>query len=736
MAEKQFLQKKYKCRRFKRIWRIIFFCQLIIYFNHAAYSQNFSEGVSENVLLWNSNALNEDAIDQQSFFTTLESSGFKTIRRDPSDLTNHPPGPNTLLIVPHSSALSLSAKNVKAIMKSLQLGLTVITDGESSLSRAMGFQLGEPVPVADLVDHVLPELKPHWADTPRVAWIENISNREREILISDRISGYPLAITKSFGKGHCIYFAPLFDPISGKGYARFANFPYLIVNVLHRKPAFRRQGADAYFDPGYRYNLPIETLARQWRQWGIRAIHAAVWYFYNKNPYDYARLIKASHQNGILVYAWLEWPYVGRKFWDLHPEWRQKNALLQDAHLDFLYLMDFQNPLCMQAAMNDLGLLLENDWDGIDVAEFSITGVGSQALEGPARPEYFTGFSVTARAEFKKLQGFDQIELFDTTSQHYWKKDSSALNTFYRYRVDVNNGLLRQVVHDFDSLNTTRKRNWEMILTIADNSLHPEFNRLLGYDLHSTLELVKEYTMTLQVEDPYMEWTKPPERYSRLGETYHRFLGDHPFIIDINVVPVHPPDQKGYSISQPTGSEIFQLWRAAADQSSRVCFYSESTIFGHDWEILPYAMAAKAEIRKEGSELLINTPYTVTLTSVQMKGQFLLDGKPWMCYGEEGILIPRGKHRLGFRDMNDTTHIQETGIRLVSISDELLECRQEGDSLKVNYASPARCALTLSRRPAVMVLDGVVVDLPIIENEKHVVMLGPPGVHSLTLVDR
>ncbi len=103
--------------------------------------------------------------------------------------------------------------------------------------------------------------------------------------------------------------------------------------------------------------------------------------------------------------------------------------------------------------------------------------------------------------------------------------------------------------------------------------------------------------MTLQVEDPYMEWTKPPERYSRLGETYRRFLGDHPFIIDINVVPVHSPEEKGYSISQPTGSEIFQLWGAAADQSSRVCFYSESTVFSHDWEILPYAMAARADIR-------------------------------------------------------------------------------------------------------------------------------------------
>jgi len=736
MTEKKSPEKKEKCFRCTSVLRIVCLCLLIFSFNHAAHSQKLPDGIFETVLLWNLKASGEDAIDQQSFLTTLESIGFDVVRNDPGDLMKHRLGPNTLLIIPRTSARSLSGRSIEAIIKSLQLGLTLITDGESPLSQAMGLQLGEPVPVADLVDHLLPELKPHWADTPRVAWIENFSRRKGDLLISDRNNGYPLAITKRFGKGQCIYFAPPFDPISGKGYARFANFPYLIVNELHRKPAFRRQGADAYFDPGYRYNIPIETLARQWRQWGIRAIHAAVWYFYNQTPYDYTRLIKAAHQNGILIYAWLEWPYVGKKFWDLHPEWRQKNALLQDAHLDFLYLMDFQNPLCMQAAMNDLELLLENDWDGIDIAEFSITGMGSQALEGPPRPEYFTGFSPIARSEFKKLQGFDQIELFDTTSQHYWLRDTAALNAFYQYRVEVNNGLLRQVIKELDSLNRRQRRNWEMILTIADNSLHPEFDQLLGYDLHNTLELVKEYRMTLQVEDPYMEWTKPPERYSRLGETYHRFLGDHPFIIDINVVPVHSPEEKSYSISQPTGSEIFQLWGAAADQSSRVCFYSESTVFSHDWEMLPYAMAARADIRKEGSELLINTPYTVTLTSVQMKGRFLLDGKPWMCYGEEGILIPRGKHRLVFREMNDTTRIQGTGIRLVSISDELLECRQEGDSLKVKYESPARCALTLSGRPAMMVLDGALVDLPIIQNEKHVIVLGPPGVHRISLVNR
>jgi hypothetical protein len=736
ITEKPSLQNKYQYRWFEGIGRIVFFFLLVLYFNNTAYSQKFTDGEVETVLLWNSNALNEDAIDQESFFTVLESSGFKTIRRVPGDLTNHPPRSKTLLIIPHTSARLLSAKNVKAIMKSLSLGLTLITDGESGLSRAMGIQLGKPVRVADIVDHTLPELKSHWSGNQHVAWIANFPEQKMSLLVSGGEREYPLAITKRFGKGECLYFAPLFDPISGKGFARFVNLPYFIVHVMHRHPPFRRQGADAYFDPGFRFNVSIDTLAKRWRQSGIRAIHAAAWYFYNQTPYDYTRLIKAAHQNGILVYAWLEWPYVGKNFWDLHPDWRQKNALLQDAHLDFLYLMDFQNPLCMNTAMDDLSLLLENDWDGIDIAEFSMTGVGSEALKGPHHPEYFCGFTPAVRADFKKLHGFDQIELFDTTSPHYWKKDSAALNTFYRYRVDVNNSLLSQVIHTLDSLNIARKRNWEMILTIADNSLHPEFEQLLGFDIHSTLELLQKYNLTLQVEDPYTEWTRPPERYTDLGKTYRRYLGDRPFIIDINVVAVHPPDQKGYSVAQPTGSEIHQLWEKAAVQSSRVCFYSESTVFSHDWDILPFTMAARAEIRMDGRDLLINTPYTVTLTRVKMNNDFFLDGKLWMCYNEEGILIPQGKHRLSFGDRHDTTTIQVPRIRLVSISDELLRSQRNGDSLEVTYSSPARCALMLSRRASVMILDGMTVDFPIIQNEKNIVVMAPPGVHSLLFVDR
>ncbi len=47
------------------------------------------------------------------------------------------------------------------------------------------------------------------------------------------------------------------------------------------------------------------------------------------------RLIDACHRNAIQVYAWVELPHVSERFWNDHPEWREKTAIGQDAHLDW-----------------------------------------------------------------------------------------------------------------------------------------------------------------------------------------------------------------------------------------------------------------------------------------------------------------------------------------------------------------------------------------------------------------
>jgi hypothetical protein len=683
------------------------------------------------LLLWNEHAAGVDSLDQLSFESTLASIGFDPNRIPPSALSSACLDSRTLLVIPERTGASLTAHDVERIAFSFREGLNLIVDGESPLLNALGVRLGTPIRVSEITDHLRPDLQPFWSDTPAVAWLERYPKESSTIVYTDRQSGKVLGIVGRIGKGQFLCLAPLFDPRTGNGYGRFASFPNVVVDLLGCRPSLFRRGADAYFDAGYRMGVTPESLATLWQRWGIRAVHAAAWYSYNTPAYDYKALIDALHRKGILVYAWLEWPYIGKGFWDRHPAWRQKNALLRDAHLDFLYLMDLQNPECMGEALHDLKSFLALDWDGIDVAEFTLTGAGSEALAGPARPDYFAGFSEFSRKDFKNRRGFDPVELFDPGSPHFWSRDTMGLNLFYRYRVDVNREIQRTLFRELRSIEREQEKSWELILTIVDNSLHPEFDVLLGFSLKETVSLIKEFNVTLHIEDPYTEWTRPPDRYTTMGEYYRRLLGDRSFMIDINIVPMKPDRGRNFSTWQAVGAEFLHLWRYAAEQTERVCLYSESSVYPEDWKLLPFAMAARARAKEESSGWGIDAPYTVVLSGLDTRLGVLVDDRPWPACSDSEVIVPAGEHRV--RGADATNDRLDERIRLRSIGGELLSAEWQGRELVLEYRSQSRCAVEFSTAPARVLVDGAPSALSTYRAPGACVVLAPPGKHRLVV---
>ncbi len=682
------------------------------------------------VLLWNPKARGEQATDQESFRATLDSAGFPVEKLELARLAQEENdfGPFTLLVVPSASAKALSEEQTERITRTVKGGITLVTDGESPLSRALGVRLGEASAVNSLTSRVFANEEDRWADHPVVPWVAQPVVEDDSVYYSDRDLGHPLVIGGQLGQGRFLYFAPLYDPLTGGGYGRFPGLAYLLINDFHVRPMLKRRGADAYFDPGYRNNISIERLVPLWRRSGIRAVHAAAWHFYDKYSYDYARLIRVAHENGILVYAWLEWPHISEYFWNRHPEWREKTARLTDAHLDWRFLMNLQNPQCLTAALDDLKhFLLANDWDGVDVAELTFES------QGPEHPESFTPFSAQARAGFQKQSGFDPIDLFDASSPHHWAKDRAGLSAFYDYRRSENRRLLRAILGAVDEASRGRGRPWETIVTLIDVLGHPELSDQLGVDGPRTIETLNRHQATLQVEDPARDWAKPPERYKELGERYRGLRLSRPFSIDINVVPVHPAGQVGFAAAQQTGSELLRLWQVAAGQTSRVCLYSESSVSEQDWDILPYAMAEKADVRKDGSAWVIRTPYTVSLELDDRASKHWLDGKPWPCSDNGEALIPPGEHRLTLagskRTWFDTSELE---TKLLSISGELLGAQQQGRGLEVEYSSPGRCAMMFSNAFSKILIDGQPALLPMLRGDSGYVVVAPPGQHRLT----
>lgn len=704
-------------------------CMLLSVFARTCPAQSTPHPAMRAFIVWNAAASEADSLDQRALEAAAGTLGPLPDRLLPADLPLARLDSTLLLIVPHFSATCLQREETDAILSGLRNGLRLITDGQSPLSDSLHITLGSPVRVEFVRDHSERQSRVRWWTRPQVPWIRGFAREQSKKLYSEQTTGKLLGMILRVELGKVLFLAPLLEATSGKANQRFPSLPNAILRELGYRTVFARAGAEAYFDPGYRVDESQEQLAWKWREWGIRAVHVGAWYAYDDPPYDYHKLLGALHRNGILAYAWLEWPYVGKGFWDEHPQWRQKNALLKDAHLDFLYLMDLQNPECMARAMADLDSLLREDWDGVDVAEFTMTGAGGEALEGPTRPDYFAGFTDVSRAEFQRIQGFDPVELFTRRSPHYWRKDSTGLNAFYRYRADVNSTTERLLFEALHGMSVREGRNWELILTIVDNALHPEFDRLLGFDMRRTLELVRDNDVTLQIEDPYTEWVKSPERYGRLGSYYQKLLGDRPFVIDINVVPMIRDRKKVFTTIQPTGTELLQLWRAATERTQRVCFYCESSIYESDWETLPHAMASKVVVTADSKGWRVNTPYTVEMNIGG--GTWLLDGNAWPCYTSSSILLPAGDHLV--HPTTAAGGLRQPPIRLVRISDQLLQAWGNDEGIALDYRSTGRCALTFSTIPSSMTLDGAVRELPLYAGEGECVILAPPGEHHIAV---
>ncbi|HMC61578.1 MAG TPA: hypothetical protein VKJ01_20470, partial [Candidatus Solibacter sp.] len=250
----------------------------------------------------------------------------------------------------------------------VEKGAVLILEGESSLAETFGFQrTKENVRVNSLSDVHRPSLAIIWEKGLELPVFQ--IPEAATVFASERWTKAPLSAGFRRGSGAVLWIAV---PPGERGYERF---PYLLNALcdLGVDPPFRTSRLWAFFDSGYRSRVDLDYFAARWRKAGISAIHVAAWHFYESEPESDAyvkKLIEACHREGILVYAWLELPHVSDHFWDAHPEWREKTAVLQDAQLDWRKLMNLTNRDCFRAVSAGVTQLVTRfDWDGVNLAE-------------------------------------------------------------------------------------------------------------------------------------------------------------------------------------------------------------------------------------------------------------------------------------------------------------------------------------------------------------------------------
>jgi hypothetical protein len=592
----------------------------------------------------------------------------------------HLPGPATQAGIFVARAGTPAAADWKA---KVEHGAALILEGTSPVASSFGFKAGtDSISTVHLVDTHNPALPVIWEKAIELPRYEAPANAQ--IFAKERWTGAPLVAGVKVGLGAVLWVAA--DP-GRNGYERF---PYLMQALadLGVAPVFRSSRLWAFFDYSYRSRADLDYLAERWRKAGISALHVASWHFFDGDPERDAylkRLIEACHRHGVLVYAWIELPHVSDKFWNDHPEWREKTAILQHAQLDWRKLMNLQNPDCVDAIRTGVRRMMQRfDWDGANLAELYF-----ESLEGAGNPARFTPMNDNVRAAFRAQSGWDPVELWST------RTDAESLRQFLDFRAGLAKRMQEEWLQTAESFREFRP-DLDIVLTHVDDRFDTGMKDAIGADAARVLPLLDRQQFWFLIEDPATVWNLGPQRYPEIAAKY-KPLTKHPekLAIDINIVDRY---QDVYPTRQQTGTELFELVHLAASAFPRVALYFENSILRPDMPLLASSAAVVRSYSLDARRLTIDSPMDI---EVNWSGDgALVDGKPWPAHGSGMLRLPAGAHTLERSARLDAPSITDLNAVLRSAVVE------SGKRVSFEYTSDSRAIATFDRRLSLLEIDG------------------------------
>jgi len=588
-------------------------------------------------------------------------------------------------------------------------GTILVIEGASPLAASFGFRATKQhISVQSVEDLRAPQLRIIWEQAADVPIFE--TPKEARIFARERHEKVPLAAGFRRGSGAILWVAASPGP---HGYDRFPYLPQALADLGLTAP-FRSANLWAFFDSAYRSRVDLDYFAARWRQAGISALHVAAWHYWEPDPQadEYLRhLIDACHRNAIQVYAWVELPHVSERFWDQHPEWREKTALLQDAQLDWRKLMNLTNRAAFAEVSRGLrGLMDRFDWDGVNLAELYF-----ESLEGHDNPARFTPMNDDVRAEFKAASGIDPLDLFKPNTS------APSMAKFLDFRADLASRQQAEWIAQVEDIRKTKP--WlDLTLTHVDDRFDTTMRDKIGADTSKTLPLLTQHDFTFLIEDPATVWNLGPQRYPQIAARYQALTSrTEKLAIDINVVERY---QDVYPTKQQTGSELFSLLHVAAAAFPRVAVYFENSILAPDLPLLPSAAAtvqrAEEASNGKGDKLIVESRAGV---GAIWSGPALVDGRPWPVASDTVVWLAPGAHSVQPAAVKPV-------LRLLDLNAELHSASAVPGGIEFAYRSSARALAHFETPPASFQIDGA---------DAHPIMLGnvailPRGQHVVTAI--
>ena len=656
-------------------------------------------------ILWSHHARGASFNDQASF-----ASVFKSVHINVDTifvgqelrLENH-----NLLIAPYSFIDSLKPTDYDAIVRFVQAGGNLITDQKNDLAEELGIHFSTAqLRIRSIRDRSYPDEPIDWPYFEPMFKL-NVE-RVDEVFCQDAASDAPVVIGMSVGKGKVLFFGSRFDPVSQEGYSRY---PYLLDYVkryFRLGPLVRRENLETFFDPGLRANYSIEDLVKLWVRAGIRRIHVAGWHEYPKYTYDYARLIRLAHANGILVYAWLEPPQVSLKFWLNHPEWRERNYKGDNIQPSWRYPIALTDPVCVDTMTAFYRkLLFSFDWDGVNIAELYF-----EAGRGLDEPLKYTPMHPSAVREVRRKFGIDLLTIFDENSPWYWKSNPTVQTTLTEYRISKLDEIYERLLREFSDYARTRP-GFQIIVTAMDSYGSPELREHIGVDMSHILGLQKRFGFSLQVEDAERLWSTDPRRYVDIGTRYEHLIGDSSkLLLDLNIIDLSGSTRKPGAVTpfptlKQTGTESFQLIHAAAVGAPRFTFYAEQTVNPQDLSFFASAAAHGIRYRRSGNYYSIEAAHSFSIRFPKEIAHILLDGMLVSASRDNLFFIPSGMHTVnvnpGTMGAFSTSQLQP---RVLSATADVADLSYSMRDAKFTYTSDEHMLVSFSNEPTQVLLDG------------------------------
>jgi hypothetical protein len=589
----------------------------------------------------------------------------------------------------------------------VQAGAVGIVEGASPIAEAFGVRAGaKKVVVRSVLDTRAPGLGMIWEKAQPLPVFD--LPPDAKIFAKERWTGAPLMAGFRRGKGAVLWVA------TKPGVRGYERFPYVLQALvdLGLRPPLVSNRLWAFFDSSYRTRVDLDYFAEKWRRAGIAALHVAAWHFNEPDPERDAylrKLIEACHKRAILVYAWVELPHVSEQFWRDHQDWREKTALLQDAHLDWRKLMNLQNPDCFRAVAAATHALVNRfDWDGVNLAELYF-----ESLEGVANPARFTPMNNEVRRAYEAHAGVDPLTLFEAGPA----ADSPQMTAFLEWRAALAKAMQAQWLAELEKARA-RKPDLHIVLTHVDDRFDTRMRQLVGADAAAVLPMLGQHDFDFLIEDPATVWHLGPERYAEIAKRYAELTPRREKLaIDINIVERY---QDVYPTKQQTGVELLQLVQVSSKAFDRVALYFENSIGKPDWDLLPSAGAVPKRYSRSGDKVVVESKNGL---GVRWSGPAKVNGRPWPVGSDDVVWLPGG------------SFVVEPGSgpvrnRIVDFNGDLKAAFSSPSGVELSYQSGSRALAALNGPIKRMLVDGVE-QRPAMVNDRVIAL--PRGQHLVSI---